>query len=39
METIVEAFDIIVEEDNVPFVVYIDDYPKKFNEIVETWRV
>jgi hypothetical protein len=35
-ETIVEAFDIIVEEDNVPLVVYIDDYPQKFNEIVET---
>jgi hypothetical protein len=35
-ETIVEAFDMIVEENNVSFVVYIDDYPQKLNEIVET---
>jgi hypothetical protein len=37
-ETIVEAFDMIVEENNVSFVVNIDDYPQKLNEIVETWR-
>jgi hypothetical protein len=34
-EIIVEAFDIIVEENNVSFVVYINDYPQKLNEIVE----
>jgi hypothetical protein len=38
-ETIVEAFDMIVEEDNVPLIVDIDDYPQRFNEIVETWCV
>jgi hypothetical protein len=37
-ETIVEAFDMIVEENNVPFVVNIDDYPQELNEIVKTWR-
>jgi hypothetical protein len=38
-ETVVEAFDMIVEEDNVLLVIDIDDYPQKFNEIVKTWRV
>jgi hypothetical protein len=37
-ETVVEAFDMIVEENNVLFEVDIDDYPQKLNEIVETWR-
>jgi hypothetical protein len=37
-ETIVEAFDMIVEENNVSFVVNMGDYPQKLNEIVETWR-
>ena len=36
-ETVVEAFDMIVEENNVIFEVDIDDYPQKLNEIVETW--
>jgi hypothetical protein len=36
-ETIVEAFDMIVVENNVPLVVGIDDYLQKLNEIVETW--
>jgi hypothetical protein len=36
METIVEAFDIIVEENNVLLEEYIDDYPQKLNEIVKT---
>jgi hypothetical protein len=35
-ETIVEAFDMIVEEDIDPLVVDIDDYPQKLKEIVET---
>jgi hypothetical protein len=35
-ETVVESFDMIVEENNVSFVVIIDDYPQKLNEIVET---
>ena len=35
-ETIVEAFDMIVEEDNDPLVVDIDDYLQKLKEIVET---
>jgi hypothetical protein len=34
-EIIVESFDMIVEENNVPFVVNKDDYPQKLNEIVE----
>jgi hypothetical protein len=37
-ETIIEALDMIVVENNVSLVVYIDDYPLKLNEIVETWR-
>jgi hypothetical protein len=37
-ETIVEALDMIVEENNVPFIVYMGDYPQKLNEIEETWR-
>jgi hypothetical protein len=36
-ETIVEAFDMIVVENNVPLVIDKDDYPQKLNEIVETW--
>jgi hypothetical protein len=28
---------MIVEENNASFVVDIDDYPQKLNEIVETW--
>jgi hypothetical protein len=35
-ETIVEAFDMIMEENNVPFVINMGDYPQKLNEIVET---
>jgi hypothetical protein len=35
-ETVVEAFDMIEEDNNVPFIVDIDDYPQKLNEIVET---
>jgi hypothetical protein len=35
-ETIVEAFDMIMEENNVHFVVNIDNYPQKLHEIVET---
>jgi hypothetical protein len=38
-ETVVEAFDMIVEEDNVPLVVDIDDYLQKLNEIVETSHI
>jgi ABC-type microcin C transport system permease subunit YejB len=34
-EIVAESFDMIVEENNVPFVVNIDDYPQKLNEIVE----
>jgi hypothetical protein len=36
-ETVVEAFDMIVEENNVLLIVDIDDYLQKLNEIVETW--
>jgi hypothetical protein len=34
-EIVVESFDMIVEENNVPFVVNRDDYPQKLNEIVK----
>jgi hypothetical protein len=34
-EIVVESFDMIVEENNVPFVINRDDYPQKLNEIVE----
>jgi hypothetical protein len=34
-EIVVESFDMIVEGNNVPFVVNKDDYPQKLNEIVE----
>jgi hypothetical protein len=34
-EIVVESFDMIVEENNVPFVVNKDDYRQKLNEIVE----
>jgi hypothetical protein len=37
-ETIVEAFDMIFEVNNVLLEVDIDDYLQKLNEIVETWR-
>ena len=37
-ETIVEAFDIIVEENNVFLEADIDDYPQKLMESLETWR-
>jgi hypothetical protein len=37
-EIVVEAFDIIVEDNNVPLVIDIDDYSQKLNDIVETWR-
>jgi hypothetical protein len=37
-ETVIEAFDMIVEKNNVPVVVNTDDYSQKLNEIVETWR-
>jgi hypothetical protein len=36
-KTIVEEFDMIVDENNVSFVVNKDDYPQKLIEIVETW--
>ena len=36
-ETIVEAFDMIVEEIDVFFILHIDAYPQKLIEIVETW--
>jgi hypothetical protein len=35
MEIVVESFDMIGGENNVPFVVNKDDYPQKLNEIVE----
>jgi hypothetical protein len=34
-EIVVESFDMIIDENNVPFVVNKDDYPQKLNEIVE----
>jgi hypothetical protein len=34
-EIVVESFDMIIEENNVLFVVYRDDYPQNLNEIVE----
>jgi hypothetical protein len=34
-EIVVESFDMIVEENNVLFVVNKDDCPQKLNEIVE----
>jgi hypothetical protein len=38
-EETIEAFDMIVEDDDVLLVINIDDYPQKLNEIVETWCI
>ena len=35
MEIVVESFHMIVEENNVLFVINKDDYPQKLNEIVK----
>jgi hypothetical protein len=37
-ETIIEAFDMIVQENNVPIIVNMGDYPQKLKEIVETYH-
>jgi hypothetical protein len=34
-EIVVEAFGMIVEKNNIPFVIHIDGYFQKLNEIVE----
>jgi hypothetical protein len=34
-EIIIESFDMIIEENNFPFIINRDDYLQKLNEIVE----
>jgi hypothetical protein len=34
----VEAFDMIVEENNVVLEVDINEYPQKLNKIMVTWH-